>query len=84
MIFPEKKLNLWWRFSPFRTYAVVFTPLTSDQKTQLYVSVFSSFISIGYAFSTIDMFQGGKMLVKVPGYCKSYLTSIIPQGVLEL
>eukprot|EP00438_Fugacium_kawagutii_P029495 Skav222721 [mRNA] locus=scaffold2390:32569:50724:+ [translate_table: standard] len=55
-----------------RTYAVVFTPLTSDQKTQLYVSVFSSFISIGYAFSTIDMFQGGRMLVKLPGYCKSF------------
>eukprot|EP00435_Cladocopium_sp_Y103_P000370 s3897_g1.t1 len=55
-----------------QTYAVVFTPLTSAQKTQLYISVFSSFISIGYAFSTIDLFQGGRMLVKVPGYCKSF------------
>ena len=60
-----------------RTYAVVFTPLTSAQKTQLYISVFSSFISIGYAFSTIDLFQGGKMLVKVPGYCKSHLEAKI-------
>jgi len=60
-----------------QTYAVVFTPLTSDQKTQLYVSVFSSFISIGYAFSTIDMFQGGIMLVKVPGYCKSFNGSFL-------
>ena len=60
-----------------RTYAVVFTPLTSAQKTQLYISIFSSFISIGYAFSTIDLFQGGRMLVKVPGYCKSRLEATI-------
>ncbi|CAJ1354814.1 unnamed protein product [Effrenium voratum] len=32
-----------------------------------------SFVSIGYAFSTIDdMFQGGRMLVKIPGFCKSF------------
>ncbi|CAK9026452.1 Uncharacterized protein SCF082_LOCUS17516 [Durusdinium trenchii] len=56
-----------------QTYAVVFTSrLTWDQKAQLYFSVFSSFVSIGYAFSTIDMFQGGRMLVKVPGFCKSF------------
>ena len=56
-----------------QTYAVVFTSnLTWDQKAQLYFSVFSSFVSIGYAFSTIDMKQGGRMLVKVPGFCNGF------------
>ncbi|CAJ1387997.1 unnamed protein product, partial [Effrenium voratum] len=60
-------------FSSFiQTYAVVFTELTWIQRSQLYISVFMSFVSIGYAFSTIDMFQGGRMLVKIPGFCKSF------------
>ena len=60
-----------------QTYAVVFTPgLDGGQKGQLYFSVFTSFVSIGYAFSTIDMVEGGRMLVKVPGFCKSLLEHI--------
>lgn len=42
-----------------QTYAVVFTPLTSAQKTQLYISIFSSFISIGFngRFATVLLFR---------------------------
>jgi len=62
-------------FSCFiQTYAVVFTELPPEQKSELYFSVFMSFLSIGYAFSTIDMVQGGRILVKIPGFCKSVIS----------
>ena len=52
--------------------AVVFTTMTWTQKSQLYFSIFMSFVSIGYAFSTIDMLKNGRMLVKIPGFCKNF------------
>ncbi|CAE7421508.1 unnamed protein product [Symbiodinium natans] len=59
--------------SYIQTYAVVFTDeMTWAQKSQLYFSIFMSFVSIGYAFSTIDMFKNGRMLVKIPGFCKGF------------
>lgn len=59
--------------SYIQTYAVVFTTeMTWTQKSQLYFSVFMSFVSIGYAFSTIDMLKNGRMLVKIPGFCKNF------------
>ena len=61
-------------FSCFiQTYAVVFTELPPEQKSELYFLVFMSFLS-GYAFSTIDMVQGGRILVKIPGFCKSVIS----------
>ncbi|CAE8694851.1 unnamed protein product, partial [Polarella glacialis] len=41
------------------------------EKAQLFVSIGSSFVSIGYAFSTLDRVQGGQILAKLPGYCAS-------------
>eukprot|EP00930_Biecheleria_cincta_P087126 TRINITY_DN76380_c0_g1_i1.p1 TRINITY_DN76380_c0_g1~~TRINITY_DN76380_c0_g1_i1.p1 ORF type:complete len:1719 (-),score=348.33 TRINITY_DN76380_c0_g1_i1:125-5281(-) len=59
--------------SMIQTYAVVFSQhLSAVSKAQLYVSIAMSFVSIGYAFSTIDQVDGGKVLAKLPGFCKSF------------
>ncbi|CAK9052491.1 Uncharacterized protein SCF082_LOCUS28705 [Durusdinium trenchii] len=54
-----------------QTYAVVFSPrLSLGDKFDLYTSIALSFVSIGYAFSALDKYDGGELLVKVPGLCR--------------
>ncbi|CAE8713482.1 unnamed protein product [Polarella glacialis] len=54
-----------------QTYAVVFSTLSLADKVDLYSSIALSFISIGYAFSSLDKYDGGELLVKLPGLCRS-------------
>lgn len=55
-----------------QTYAVVFHSkrLLDEDKFDLYTSIALSFVSIGYAFSALDKYDGGELLVKVPGLCR--------------
>jgi len=54
-----------------QTYAVVFSQrLVDEDKFDLYTSIALSFVSIGYAFSALDKYDGGELLVKVPGLCR--------------
>eukprot|EP00931_Biecheleriopsis_adriatica_P083312 TRINITY_DN5689_c0_g1_i1.p1 TRINITY_DN5689_c0_g1~~TRINITY_DN5689_c0_g1_i1.p1 ORF type:complete len:1859 (+),score=473.63 TRINITY_DN5689_c0_g1_i1:70-5577(+) len=53
-----------------QTYAVVFSKLTLADKVDLYSSIALSFVSIGYAFSALDKYDGGELMVKVPGLCR--------------
>eukprot|EP00931_Biecheleriopsis_adriatica_P055467 TRINITY_DN32802_c0_g1_i1.p1 TRINITY_DN32802_c0_g1~~TRINITY_DN32802_c0_g1_i1.p1 ORF type:complete len:1736 (-),score=379.97 TRINITY_DN32802_c0_g1_i1:118-4563(-) len=58
--------------SIIQTYAVVFSEMTDAVKVQLYISIGVSFVSIGYAFSTLDQVNGGRVLAKLPGFCKKF------------
>lgn len=55
-----------------QTYAVVFKPFSVQSKVYLYQSIAMSFVSIGYAFSTLDKVDGGDLLAKLPGFCRRY------------
>jgi hypothetical protein len=58
--------------STIQTYAVIYSSgLSLADKASLYQSIGISFLSIGYAFSTLDENRGGDILAKLPGYCKS-------------
>jgi len=54
-----------------QTYAVVFSRLSVADKMDLYVSIALSFVSIGYAFASLDRVDGGELLVSLPGDCGS-------------
>eukprot|EP00930_Biecheleria_cincta_P102285 TRINITY_DN9397_c0_g2_i1.p1 TRINITY_DN9397_c0_g2~~TRINITY_DN9397_c0_g2_i1.p1 ORF type:complete len:1849 (+),score=364.06 TRINITY_DN9397_c0_g2_i1:468-5549(+) len=57
-----------------QTYAVVFSSLSFADKADLYSSIALSFVSIGYAFSSLDKYDGGELMVKVPGLCRGVNT----------
>jgi hypothetical protein len=54
-----------------QTYAVVFSKLDIADKMDLYSSIALSFVSIGFAFSSLDKMDGGELLVHLPGSCRS-------------
>ncbi|CAK9118338.1 unnamed protein product [Durusdinium trenchii] len=59
------------KYATQNTKAVVFSPrLSLGDKFDLYTSIALSFVSIGYAFSALDKYDGGELLVKVPGLCR--------------
>jgi hypothetical protein len=45
--------------------------MSFHNKLSLYLSVGMSFISIGYAFSTLDKIDGGNTMASLPGFSKS-------------
>eukprot|EP00929_Paragymnodinium_shiwhaense_P046099 TRINITY_DN2348_c0_g1_i1.p1 TRINITY_DN2348_c0_g1~~TRINITY_DN2348_c0_g1_i1.p1 ORF type:complete len:1966 (+),score=441.04 TRINITY_DN2348_c0_g1_i1:63-5900(+) len=54
-----------------QTYAVVVKTMDWSDKVAMYESIIVSFFSIGHAFSSIDGYEGGAFLCKLPGIIRS-------------